>query len=141
MKLQTHISRKGNNAMITGALIGVGIAIAISLLLSMGLASLVLKGTASMDEPGIYVFLIRALSVFMGSFLATVIVKEKHLQVIGIVAAGYLLVLLAGGIIFYDGSFHNFGTGMLSSLVGGAISCLIKVIPRKKGYRLPKISK
>lgn len=124
-----------------GITIGTVVAAAISFVLSMVLTSLITKGGISESSPGVYIFIIRSLSVLAGCLLATWIVKEKNLQIIGIVSCLYLLILLGVGIIMYDGSFHNFGLGLLSVILGGGIACIIKLIPQKKKYHLPKIKK
>lgn len=141
MKLPLHTANANGNAFIRGITIGTVIAAAISFLLSMGLTSLIAKGSISESSPGVYIFIIRSLSVLAGCLLATWIVKEKNLQIIGIVSCLYLLILLGVGIIMYDGSFHNFGLGLLSVILGGGIACIIKLIPQKKKYHLPKFKK
>ena len=125
----------------TGIVIGTTLAAIVSFLLTMGLTSLIMKGSVPENAPNVYVFFIRSISVLLGCLAATVLVKEKNLQTIGIVTAAYLLIMLGCGIIFYDGSFHNFGIGLLSATIGGGIACIIKIIPQKKKYHLPKFKK
>ena len=141
MKRLTRTATKGSKTMTNGVIIGTAVATAISFLLSMGLTSLIGKGSVPENGSGVYIFLIRSLSVLLGSLLSTAIIKEKNLQTIGIVTAAYLIILLGIGIVAYNGSFHNFGIGLLSVLAGGGIACIIKVIPQKKKYHIPKIKK
>ena len=141
MKTLARAKTGGNKTITTASILGAAAATALTFLLTAGLTSLILKGSVPEQSSGIYVFLIRSLSVLLGCLLATGIVKEKSLQTIGIVTAAYLVILLGIGIVLYNVSFHNFGIGLFSVLVGGGIACILKIIPQKKKYTLPKFRK
>lgn len=141
MKQNVHFLKKGGRSIGISVLIGVAMALAVSGLLSVGLTSLLMNGHVELNGTVIIVFLIRALSVLAGGLLASALSEGKHLAVIGLVAVGYLLILLGLGIVLYDGSFRNFGGGVLSAAAGGASACLIKLKPpakRKHSFRYAK---
>lgn len=123
---------KGGCSTIVSISAGIIAALIISTLLSAGLTSLTVNGKVKEEITGIYIFIIRALSVLIGSLLGTGLEKGKYLPVISAVTLGYLLVLLGFGITVYNGSFQNFGGGIVSILSGSVIACLIKLKPQKR---------
>ena len=141
MKHNDHIRKKGGRATWLTVLIGVGVALACSALMSAGLTSLVMNGHVELKDTAVVVFIIRALSALVGGLLASSLTKEKFLLVIGLTAAGYLLVLLGLGITVFDGSFRNFGGGVLSAIAGGTSACMIRLKPparKKHAYKYIK---
>lgn len=124
------------HAQITMTLLGIGIALVISMLLSVGQTSLMLQGRLQEDKSSIYVFGIRAVSVLIANLLCVRASEGKLLPMIGIISIGYLAVLLSLGIIMYDNGFQNFIIGTVSVVAGGLIACLIKLKPQKnRKYR------
>ncbi len=140
MKLKKQFKTKGSRPTVYGVLIGTSIALLISILLSAAATSIIAKG--KMDEAGynITVFIIRAISVFTGAMVGTRISKEKYFVIIGIIAAAYTIVLVSLGIIIYDGSFQNFGTGVLSVLLGSIVGIALK-LKAQSGRKSAKIRK
>ena len=116
---------------VKGAIIGIAAATLVSIVLTLLAANLVLNGKVGESGNGWIVFLTRILSVVLGGLIGTSLSKEKMLPTISVIAVGYLLVLLAVGIVFFNGSFHKFGSGLLSVLIGGAIVCLLKLTQQK----------
>ena len=141
MKRMAYKPKKISRSMATGVSVGIGIALLISVLLTSGLTSLVINGNTSENGSEVFVFAIRTLSIFLGGIIATGIYQEKNLPVIGFTAMGYLVVLLGLGIVLYDGSFQHFGSGILSVLVGGLLSCAIKMKPKAKSKYLKRYTK
>ncbi len=135
MKRNKHLGAVVNRSAATSIGIGVGGAVAVSALLSMGLSSLVINGAIQETTTSRYIFAIRALSVLIGGLLGAGIAKGKYLPVIGLTTLGYLIVLLGVGIAMYDGSFQNFGAGIVSVLAGGIIACILKLKPQRKSKR------
>jgi len=115
-----------------GILLGVGIAIIISLLLTWLQTSLTLRGSIPLENAGIFTFIIRTVSVFAGSLIGTVITEGKGLSVIGIITGIYLFLLIVLGILLYDGLFHGLLLGVVSVLIGGILVVLIKLKPQKR---------
>ncbi len=137
-----NIHRKTNgNTKVMGSAIGVGVAMLLSLVLSALLTKLVIGGSLKEQSASLGIFLIRALSVLVGGFIAATISEGKILPTIGIVGLGYLAILVAFGIVFYDGSFKGFLNGVLSTFIGCGLACAIKLKPIKNKRRKTKIPK
>ena len=130
---------KSKFSAIKGAGIGVVGSVVISTLLTALYGVLMMNGSVGETPSATAIFLIRTVSVAAGSFLAAVLTKEYFLPVVGITATGYLVVLLGTGIVAFDGSFQNFGSGLLSVLLGGAIPCITKLKAPKKRLKMPKL--
>lgn len=131
-KMMIGKTRTGSSTAALG--FGIGFTILITLLLSAGLTSLIITGKLHEISLEIFTAIIRAVAVFSGCMITTAIKKEKILQNIGIVTAVYVLVLLGLGIILYDHSFHSFGFGILSVLLGSVAAFLIRLRPNKQKH-------
>lgn len=112
--------------------VGFVVSAVISLIITVGMTSLALSGTLAIGAMDIAIFFVRVLSVLVGGLIGAGLHKEKTLMVIGIIAGCYLVLITAVGIVAFDGSVKNLGTGMLSVIVGGAIGCLIRLSAQKK---------
>ncbi len=126
------VKAKNGQSMGFAVVTGCVSAILVSLLLTIGLTSLILNGSLSESRTGLIAFLIRVLSVFLGCLIAGGICKERVLPVIGLIAGGYLITILVIGIIAFDGSFHNFLSGILSVLLGSVLAFVLRVMPKKR---------
>lgn len=116
---------------------GIGIGVAVSVAVSIGLllvlTSLLMNKRLSENMMATAMFLVRPLSILIGFLSGSFILKEKKLILAGATVVGYLFVMLALGITAFDGGFHGFGSGVISVLIGGGISCLILLKPKTKG--------
>lgn len=128
--IKTKSTKK--QSMSTAAIIGFLSSVTITVLLMIGLTCLVLNDSLVEGRTGVVVFLIRALSVFCGSLIAGTIYKDSIIPVIGVVAGIYLTATIAVGIIAFNGSFHNFISGVLSVLFGGVLTFILRVLPKKR---------
>ena len=126
-------------SVVTGAGVGVLIAVVVSILLTGLYGILMLNGQVGESPSMAAVFLIRMVSVAIGGYIAGALTKAHFLPVVGIVTAGYLVLLAGTGIVAFDGSFKNFGSGVLSILLGGAVACITKVKAPKKQRKMPKL--
>lgn len=122
--------------------IGMGllISLVISVILTIGLTSLIQNGKLS-ESGEMPAFIIRVIATLAGGLLGAGLSTKKFLPVIGAISAGYLLVLLGMGIILFDGSIHKLWLGILSVAIGAMIAILIKLKPqttRKKTLRYTK---
>lgn len=126
-------------SVITGAGAGVLIAVVVSILLTGLYGILMLNGQVEESPSMAAVFLIRMVSVAIGGCIAGTLTKAHFLPVVGIVTAGYLVLLAGTGIVAFDGSFKNFGAGVLSILLGGAAACITKVKAPKRQRKMPKL--
>lgn len=122
-----------NRSLTMAILVGEGVAVLLTGLLSALLANLVLKGATGEGQSGVWVFVIRAVSVLLGCLAGVWIGKDKYLMIIGIIALGYLALLIALCIILYDGAFGGITAGLASVLVGGILGLMPKLLPARKG--------
>ena len=122
---------------IKAAAIGSGCALGASVVLTALVSVLVLNGSIKENGSAYAVFAIRALSVAIGALIGTGLAEEKLLPVIGVITAGYILILLAFGIVLFDGSFYRFGAGLMSSIIGGAVAAIIRLKPKKSKNHMP----
>lgn len=127
-----HKTVTGGSTIIKDIGIGIGVGIIISATLLLALTSLVLNGKINSDTSHKFVFGIRTAGAFAAAFVTTALFKKKHLQMIALTASVYLLILLAGGIVIYDGSFVGFGSGVLSMAIGSSIVYAIRMVPTEK---------
>lgn len=113
-------------------IIGIIVASIVSFLLLIGLTSLIVNGTVNEVGTGPYIFIIRTIAAAIGCLTGTVLMKGKYLLIAGSIALGYMVFLLAMGIVLFDSSFKNILSGAASVLLGGAIACFVVLKPLKK---------
>ena len=135
MKHNLHAHKTGGSSAALAIIVGTLTTCLISFLLTIALTGLVMNGYIEKNETDVFVFFIRAISVMIGSLLASALSKEKILLTIGLTTGIYLMILLLLGFIFYNNAFRNFGAGVISALVGGACASIIKLkLPIKKKH-------
>lgn len=132
MKRNLHMFKTGGQSVVISVVVGMLVALVVSVLLNIGLTSLVMNGYIAENGTTVFVFLSRAISVITGGLLTSSLAKEKILLVIGLSAVGYLMILIGLGIVLFEGSFHNFGSGVLSVAAGVACACIMKLKPPSK---------
>ena len=135
MKRNKLKAPKVGRSLTSAIIVGVIAASLLSILLTALLSSFVLNGRISEGSTDIIIFLIRAVSLMAGTLIAAAIYKQKYLSLVGFTVLGYLLVLLGTGIVFFDGSFNRFLSGVASILVGGIVSLLILTRPKSQSRR------
>ena len=135
MKQKKHTSILSGRSTVFCVAIGVAMAVIITVLLVTSLTSLVMNRTITEKTTGHYVFAIRLLAVLLGSLVGASLSSGKILPVVGFVTGVYIVILLSVGIVVYEGSFRNFGTGLISAILGGLIACLIKFKAQMKPKR------
>lgn len=138
MKRKTFITKGKGHSTTSSILIGIGVSLVLSLLLSLLLTSLTVNGSITEDNGNLLVSAVRGLSVLIGSLIGAGIEKGKYIPVIGITSLGYLLVIMGVGILFYDGGFHGFGSGVISVLIGACVACILKIVRWSRPNRASK---
>ena len=139
MKRNKHKMLKIRSSLITTSLIGVVVALLLSTLFIALFSNLILNGAISDSNTRWFVFLSRGIGLFVGTLMAGAILREQYLKLAGLVLAGYLLILVGIGIIFYDGSFKGFASGVTSLALGSVIAFVILQGLTNKRKKRPKI--
>ena len=137
---KVHTFNRKEKTLIFSVCVGIAVALIISTILSIGLAFLVQNGKMEENEI-IGVFLIRVVAVFVGVLVAATTSANKLLPITGIIATGYLFVLLVVAILFFDGTIKQIWSGVSSVVIGAAVALVIKLKPktiRNKSLRLKK---
>ena len=133
------ISKAGRSH--TAAIItGVVIALALSFLLTAMMGNLILKGHFGENIARASIFVIRTISVLVGALIGGLLLRHNYLKLVSFITAGYFVVLIGLGIVFYDGSFKSFFVGVVSVLVGGVVALLILQMPKSNMHKRKKIS-
>lgn len=133
MKVKINKGIKTN--WIKAAVIGSVCALVITAVLTALLSVFTLNGSIGESGMGYAIFAIRLISVAVGGLIGTGISEEKMLPIVGVVTAGYLAALVAIGIALFNGSFNQFGSGLLSAVLGGAAAGAIQLKPKKNKHR------
>lgn len=141
MKRNKLNAPKIGQSLASAVTVGVIVALLLGLLLTALLTNLTLNGGLREEGAGIFIFAVRFISVLVGALIAGVILKEKYLPLVGFTALGYLLVLLGIGIVFFDGSFKHFLSGVGSTLLGGVVSILILKSPGARKHKPAKYNR
>lgn len=132
MKKRIGTSSSAKATEVPAVIIGIIVASFVSFLLLIGLTSLIVNGTVNEVGTGSYIFIIRTIAAAIGCLTGTVLMKGKYLLIAGAIALGYMIVLLAMGIVLFDSSFKNILSGAASVLLGGAVACFVVLKPLKK---------
>lgn len=132
MKKQKHITSSKRITEVPAVIIGVMVSLLFGIALTLGLTSLLTNGM--FDEAGVenWIFVIRTVACVIGCLVGMTLIKKNRLLIAGAIALGYIVILIAIGIVAYDGSFNNILSGAMSVLMGGALSCLTVLKPLKK---------
>lgn len=138
MKGNKHRAAKPLRSQTKAILFGIAVGVLISILLTAGTSTLVLRGSLAEKNTVSAVFIIRVVSALAASLTAGAISKEKHLFVTGLTTLGMFAILIGLGIVLYNGSFQNFFVGLLSVLLGGGVALLILQRPKRKRYTTAK---
>lgn len=136
------MKRKGRaTAMPVGILIGVAVAMAITIGGAMLLAYLILNESIAQDSVGYGSMGILLISAVIGVLLAAGLVKRRRVQVCSLTGAGYLLMLVIMNALIFGG--HYAGLGATAVLI--TISVLIGIFTglggakRAKGHHKNKV--
>ena len=112
---------------------GVLIAAAVTILSAAGLAALILGERIPQSALGPVVFVIITISTGLGTLFAAKPSVGKSAIITGTTGLVYFFLLMASGILFFDGHLKNVGIHLLAILIGAAVGTLL--VLRKKGSR------
>ena len=99
------------------------------------------RQTVSESSSGIWVLITLALASFVGCLISSGRIGEKRIIVSAITAAVLFFVLLASGILFFDGSMHGLGGNLAAILIGAAISSLLSIKKSTKKVKIKRRSR
>lgn len=129
---QSHVGLKKKNLTALGIATGVVAALLLSAVMTAVQSNLVSKEMIGMESKGVFAFVIRIISVFIGGILGTALSGGKNLQTIGLIAGGYFVLLLGIGVLLFDGSVRDLFSGLISTLLGGVLACAVRLKPQRK---------
>ena len=135
MKIESII-KKDERSMASGVAIGVLLSVMVSLLLAVGTAGLIINEKLSEGRIHYCALIITLISGTVGGFVAGKVVGSKYAVVTGLTGLVYWLVLIAVGILFFDGGFNMLWTSTAAIAVGVAASCVLCITgTRGRGKR------
>lgn len=130
---------KSNHTTVFGVGVGIIVSLVISMLLLTGVTSLIVDGKLNENVVAFFTFATRVIALLVGVLIGTGLIKQKHIIFAGVIALGYLIILITLGIVLYDGSFRNFGSGIVSVLLGSGAGCLIRLKLQNRPQRAKRI--
>lgn len=126
-------NKGGTRPIVVETGIGVVVAIAVTLLLAMGVSLLVSNESAAESNIKYFAIPIQLVAPFLGALIAGKRVDQKYAIVCGSVGASYCFILLAVTILFFDSAFRAVGIGIGMCAAGTVGACAICMM--KKGRR------
>jgi putative membrane protein (TIGR04086 family) len=134
-------SKAVNRNFVTEIVKGVFIALLIAVASACVYGILIQRQTVSESSSGIWVIVTLALASLIGCLISSGRIGEKRIIVTAITAAVLYLVLLATGILFFDGSMRGLGVNLSAVLVGAGISCLLSIKRSSKKIKIKRWSR
>lgn len=125
-KLRLNFSKKEANIVIHIA-IGAVTAVACAMLLTVLLTMLINHEAISINTMRLCTYVVHGISVFVGTMVSLFLEKGRGAIVAGAVAASYLTLLLCANMLFFADGISGLIGGILSILVGGALSLVTYV--------------
>lgn len=119
---------------------GVIIASLISVLLTALVTNFILNGHLREKNTTAIIFVIRTISLLIGALIGASLLKQNYLKIVGLITAGYLIIMIGTGIVFFDESFKNFLLGVASVLIGGIAALIILQTPKRNHVKHKKFA-
>jgi len=127
--------KSANNSIIKGIITGTAISLLIAIIGAAIAAAAIQAQTIPESSMQFIACILLLISSAIGCFVGGRVVGAKRALVSGITAGTYLLVLISITILFFDGMFRNFWTG-LGCIAGGLVlSCVIYLKSNDGKYR------
>ena len=120
---------------------GVLIALLIAVVSACVYAVLIQRQTVSESSTGVWMFVTLALASLIGCLISSGRIGEKRIIVCAITVAALFFVLLASGILFFDGSMRGLGGNLAAILIGAGISCLLSMKKPTKKVKIKRRSR
>ena len=116
--------------------VGIVIAIAISIVMTLISALLISKEQLPLESQGILAVMIQFLSVLAGALWVGKSSKYNKMICCGILAATYCFILIGSAILFLEGVSDRIYTGLLACVAGCAIGVLLNTIRKPTKNRI-----
>lgn len=129
------MQRKGKGrtqSILASSGIGVGVWLALTIVLSLVITSLILNEKLADKAIGSAALIITAVSSFVGVFLAIKIAGKGVIPTAALTAGMGLFLLVATGVLLYDSAFQNI---LYQALVVAAMSALACFLDIKTGSK------
>lgn len=134
-----RVTSEKNTGIIVHIVFGVLLAIGCAFILSILAATMVEKEIVSINSVSKITLLIHAISVFAGSLLSISLEKGRIAVVAAITTLSYLFVIVCMNMLFFSSGFQGVGGGIISCLIGGMLSIVIKGKHKGKSKHRMKI--
>lgn len=118
-----------------GLFLGVGVSMALTLLISVILASLVNSEKLPWERIGYGIMGMVYISALIGALIAGAAVKHQRLLVYLLSGAVYWLTLLSLTALFFGGQYYGLGVTALVVFGGCGTVCLLGMRGEKKGLK------
>lgn len=127
--------RKDNGSLTSGVIYGFVASMVSTVLLAMVLATIISGERVGINKTQHFVPFIIFVSVIVGCIISIKVTKEKPAVVSGLVGGIYLFTLVALGVLFFDGGFHNLWMSIISVVFGIVLSCAICIRGKGSGRK------
>lgn len=134
-----HSADKKTGSMATGIALGVVAELLLALIGVIVMTTLILDEKIPLSSGKIANAAVLLLSAFAGCVLANKIVRQKPLIVCASTAFIFLIILICGNILIYDGRFNGLWGSAAMVVIGSAISCMISTRVSTKSKRRKRV--
>ncbi len=120
-----------------GTLVALGIvaALTVTIVLTLLQSLLVTTQKISMHSSSILSYAIWIVSAIIGTLVGIRQSQTRKIIIAGIIWAGYLIILMIISLIVFSGKLERVLPGMISSMAGSIIGCMIKIAGQKGKHR------
>ena len=127
--------RGGSVSYMKGIGIGVVAAILITMILSTLVTFLIINENIDAYSMGYYAFGIVLIASFIGCVISGKLIMERVAILSGAVALVYLLMIVAIGVLFFDGSVAGVWTRLVAVAISGVVSCAFCIRGKRNGKK------
>lgn len=125
MKTKSKYNTKGKrHTVLSGVAFGVILSTLLSALCAGAIASLAINERITDGGIRFGVIFTHILATMLGVILAGKLVEDKKVPTGAITCAAYCAVLMGATLLFFEGSFKNLWTGILTVAISGVIAVL-----------------
>ena len=126
---------KGNHTLSASIGIGLGASVLSAILFASIVALMISSEKISEESMQLFTYITLCVSSLIGALIAGKRTAGKYALSTGSTAISFAFALIATGILFFNGGFHNLLLNTLSILIGGVIACTICITSKPNGRR------